>query len=89
MELAMDSNDWQRWQRETVLLTEKTMPCIARKIFGSLFGAGFVLCVAVTIFMQFSGVVHVPQPTSFDNVRMAVVCALLLGGMVFSFKKVD
>jgi hypothetical protein len=60
-----------------------------RKVLGLLFGAAFVLSVAVTIFMQFSGVVHVPQPTSFDNVGMVVVCALLLGGMVFCFKKLD
>lgn len=60
-----------------------------RKLFGLLFGAVFVVCVAVTIFMQLSGVTHAPPPTRSDNLRMVIICELLLAGMVFCYKKVD
>ena len=61
----------------------------ARKLFGVLLGAAFVMSVAATILMQFSGVTHTPQPSMSDNIRMVLLCSVLLAGMVLCLKKVD
>jgi hypothetical protein len=61
----------------------------ARKVLGLLLGAAFVLCVAAMIVRQFSGVIHTPPPSAADNIRMALLSAVLLAGMVFCLTKVD
>ena len=78
-----------RYKRSALISPAKEMMRRARKVLGFVLGGAFGLCVAATIFMQFSGVMHTPQPSASDNMRMVFLCALLLAGMVICLKSVD